>query len=217
MFKSPDCQSTSSFRHWKKSQITYADKRRAQQSVEAQIAWAEQAKRKDKDDAEWDDAAAQTANPGLDEFELVLEKMERSKTADGRCEKALQRLLHHRGTWAGSTSYRGQSWLWYVQKLLPRYYGHAKAWSTIAMHRPHLQHLLAALGQELRQAAGHVWVGGAQDQRTHGRTAGKVSVRAVGGRGAHPGQVVLRTDRDQTWTRGASRVGRPRVQWLQRE
>ena len=135
VFKSPDCPSTSSFRHWKKSQITYADKRRAQQSVEAQIAWAEQAKRKDKDDAEWDDAAAQTANPGLDEFELVLEKMERSKTADGRCEKALQRLLHHRGTWAGSTSYRGQSWLWYVQKLLPRYYGHAKAWSTIAMHR----------------------------------------------------------------------------------
>lgn len=134
-FKSPDCPTTSSFRHWKKKQITYSDKLRAQQSVEAQLGWARKAKRKDKTDAEWADAAAQTANPSLDDFEVLLEKMERSKTDDGRCEKALRRLLHHRGTWAGSTSYRGKSWLWYVQKLLPRYYARAESWSAIAVHR----------------------------------------------------------------------------------
>ena len=134
-FNSPVCPSTSSFRHWKKKQITNSDKVRAQQTVVAQTEWAKQVNRKDKLDAEWSDAAAQTANPDLDEFEVILEKMERSKTADGRCEKALRRLLQHRGTWADSTSYRGASWLWYVQRLLPRYYAAAKVWSTIEVHR----------------------------------------------------------------------------------
>ena len=87
---------------------------RARETVRVQKTWAVEAGRKDSDDSVWDAAAAATANPNLELFKTQLEEIEHAASLDGRCEKALSRILHPK-TWSGSVSYCSRSaftWIW---------------------------------------------------------------------------------------------------------
>jgi hypothetical protein len=134
VFSSEHCPTTSSFRHCPKKQITHGDKFRAEQTVNAQIAWAAQVGRQDKSDAEWAALTAAVEDPNLDSFEILIAQIERAATPDGRCEKALRRWLQHRGTWAGGKSYRGRSWLWNLETILPRYFVATEMWYQSRTH-----------------------------------------------------------------------------------
>ena len=102
---------------------------RAKQSAEVQIDWANQRGREDLDEAGWAAARAATKNTNLDEYAVERAKVQHAKTPDGRCEKALKFWLERRSTWSGSFSNKSQlPWLWYVKKLLPRYYSAVKTW-----------------------------------------------------------------------------------------
>ena len=71
VFSSEHCPTTSSFRHCPTKQITHGDKFRAEQTVNAQIAWAEQVGRQDRSDAEWAALTAAVEDPNLDSFEIL--------------------------------------------------------------------------------------------------------------------------------------------------
>ena len=49
-FEDPDCPTTTSHRDWKDGRITAADRKRAKQSVQVQLDWARQQRRRDLDD-----------------------------------------------------------------------------------------------------------------------------------------------------------------------
>ena len=109
---------------------------RAKKSVEVQVEWADQRGREDLDDTAWADARAATKNTNLEAYAAARAKSDNAKTPDGRCEKALQIWLQRRSTWAGScfSSKSQLPWLWYVQKLLPRYHTATKAWRKPRRH-----------------------------------------------------------------------------------
>ena len=95
-------------------------------------AWARNKNRVDKTDAEWQAARAATQNPNLDNITAKLEQMEYAVTPDGRCEAALSHLTNW-STWAGKGSYGTKTnfgWLWYAQRLLPRYMQACQLWAS---------------------------------------------------------------------------------------
>ena len=130
--KHPDCPTTTSHRSSVTGKITWADNKRAKQTIACWKQRATRLGRKDRTDAEWQARRDNTENRHLDHIKVVIEKLEHAVTPDGRCEKALETLLKRRSTWTAFGKKTNFNWTWYVRRFLPRYYRRLITWKLAA-------------------------------------------------------------------------------------